>query len=131
MLAIVRYFVIIVGSTVPVSLGAWGQTTQSVFIGQWRGSWDGVSASTLDVTNVTETGAAYGVYTFRGRPFKFFAEIANHTLSWGDPVDGIGFEFTLQQNGRLRGERFDHGSHAGDIIMSKAKKSDQWSQWEI
>jgi hypothetical protein len=111
--------VIIAGSAVLISLGAWAQSAQSAFIGKWSGSWGGVNASTLDVTSVTEAGVARGVYTFRDTSSKFFAKIANGTLSWGDPVGGIFFEFTLLSNGKLHGERYDHGSQAGDVTMTK------------
>jgi hypothetical protein len=114
-----KHLVTIAGSAVLISLGAWAQSAQSAFIGKWSGSWGGVNASTLDVMSVTEAGVARGVYTFQDASSKFFAKIANGTLSWGDPVDGIGFEFTLQPDGKLHGERYDHGNQRGDVIMTK------------
>jgi len=114
-----RHLVIIAGSAMLISLGAWAQSAQSAFIGKWSGSWGGVNASILDVTSVTEAGIARGAYTFRDVSSKFFAKIANGTLSWGDPVGGIGFEFTLLPDGKLHGERYDHGSQAGDVTMTK------------
>jgi hypothetical protein len=114
-----RRFVIITTLAVLISLGASAQSAESAFIGKWSGSWGGVNASTLDVMSVTEAGVARGVYTFRGASWKFLAKIANGTLSWGDPVGGIHFEFTLLPNGKLHGERYDHGSQAGDVTMTK------------
>jgi hypothetical protein len=126
-----RHFVTITGSAVLISLGGWAQSTlsmQSTFIGKWSGSWGGVNASTLEVTSVTERGVARGVYTFRDRSWKFFAKIAQGTLSWGDQVAGIGFEFTLLPNGQLHGERYDHGSQAGDVTMTKEQRPTQLPQ---
>jgi hypothetical protein len=114
-----RHLVIITVLAMLISPGAWAQSAQSAFVGKWSGSWGGVNASTLDVTSVTEAGVARGVYTFRDRSSKFFAKIGNCTLSWGDPVAGIGFEFTLLPNGKLHGERYDHGNQAGDVTMAK------------
>jgi hypothetical protein len=114
-----KHLVIIAVSAVLMSLGAWAQSAQSEFVGKWSGSWGGVNASTLDVTSVTEAGIARGVYTFRDASWKFIAKISNGALSWGEPVGGIGFEFTLLPNGKLHGERYDHGGQAGDVIMTK------------
>jgi hypothetical protein len=114
-----RYIVLIAGLAALISLGAWAQSAQSAFIGKWGGSWGGVNASTLEVMSVTEAGVAHGVYTFHDASSKFFAKIANGTLSWGDPVGGIGFQFTLLPNGKLHGERYDHGGQAGDVTMTR------------
>ena len=114
-----KHLVVIAVSAVLMSLGAWAQSAQSEFVGKWSGSWGGVNAGTLDVTSVTEAGIARGVYTFRDASWKFMAKISNGTLSWGEPVGGIGFEFTLLPNGKLHGERYDHGGQAGDVVMTK------------
>ncbi len=111
-----RRLLIIAGSAVLMPSGAWAQ---SPFIGTWSGSWGGVNESALEVTGVTEAGVARGVYTFRDVSSKFIAKIENGRLSWGDPVNGIGFEFTLLPDGKLHGERYDHGSQAGDVSMTK------------
>lgn len=50
-------------------------------------------------------------------------EVHGENLQWhaklGEPVGGIGFEFTLLPNGKLHGERYDHGGQAGDVVMTK------------
>jgi len=111
-----RRFVITAGSAMLLSARAWAQ---SPFIGKWGGSRGGVNDSTLELITVTEAGVARGVYTFRDTSSKFIAKIENGKLSWGDPVNGVGFEFTLLPDGRLHGERYDHGSQAGDVTMTK------------
>jgi hypothetical protein len=111
--------IVLAGSAIAISLAAWAQPSRSVFAGKWSGSWGGVSDSTLDVVSVTHTGVAHGVYTFRDQSSKFYAQVNKDKLTWGDLLHGIGFEFTLLPDGKLHGERYDHGAQAGEITMTK------------
>jgi hypothetical protein len=96
------------------------------FIGKWGGNWESGLPSNLIVESVTASGEARGIYAWGTSPvvpasgaIKFRAKIQGEKLSWGDPVNGIGFEFTMQSDGKLRGERYDHGGQAGRVTMTK------------
>ena len=114
-----RRLMIFASSAISLPLRTWAQPAQSPFMGKWSGEWGGVNASTLDVTSATEPGVVRGVYTFRNASWKFIAKVEKATLSWGNATGGIGFEFTLLPDGKLHGERYDHGSQAGDVTMTK------------
>jgi hypothetical protein len=96
------------------------------FIGKWGGYWGGVLASNLYVEDVTPSGDARGVYAWgtsdivkASGAIKFRARIKNDVLSWGDVQRGIGFEFRVTPEGKLKGDRFNHGGQAGAVVMSK------------
>ena len=50
---------------------------------------------------------------------KIRARIQGDVLSWGDATGGIGFEFKVTPDGKLKGERYNHGAQDGAIVMSK------------
>jgi len=55
---------------------------------------------------------APGAINFRGR-------IEGDVLSWGDATGGIGFEFKVTPDGKLKGERFNRGAQQGAVVMSR------------
>lgn len=106
------------GSNVPPGLAA--------FAGKWGGYWDGTLPSNLIVESVDETGQVHVVYVWgtdsrvpNPGAAKIRAKIVNGKLSWGDPTNGVGFEFKLRPDGKLDGERYNHGSQQGAVTMTK------------
>jgi hypothetical protein len=98
----------------------------AAFVGKWGGYWGGELASNVYVVSVTSSGGARGVYAwgisnlvkFPGA-INFRARIEDDTLSWGDVTEGIGFEFKVTPDGKLKGERYNHGAQQGAVVMSK------------
>ncbi len=98
----------------------------AVFVGKWGGYWGGELASNVYVASVTPSGGARGVYAWGISDFvkapgaiNFRARIEGEILSWGDVTGGIGFEFKLTPDGKLKGERYNHGTQQGAIVMRK------------
>jgi hypothetical protein len=98
----------------------------AVFVGKWGGYWGGELASNLYVVSVTPSGGARGVYAWgisslvkTPGAINFRARIEGNILSWGDVTGGIGFEFKVTPDGKLKGERYDHGARRGAVVMSK------------
>jgi len=98
----------------------------AVFVGKWGGHWGGELASNVYVVSVTPSGRARGVYAWgisnlvkTPGAINFRARIEGDILSWGDVMEGIGFEFKVTPDGKLKGERYDHGAQRGAIVMSK------------
>jgi hypothetical protein len=98
----------------------------AIFVGKWGGHWGGELASNLYVVSVTPSGGASGVYAWgisnlipTPGAIKFRARIEGDVLSWGDVTDGIGFEFKMMPDGKLKGERYNHGGQQGAVVMSK------------
>jgi hypothetical protein len=98
----------------------------AVFIGKWSGYWGGELASNVYVVSVTPSGSARGVYAWgisnlvkTPGAINFRARIEGDILSWGDVTGGIGFEFKVTPDGKLKGERYNHGTQQGAVVMSK------------
>lgn len=98
----------------------------AVFVGKWGGYWGGELASNVYVTSVTPSGDARGVYAWgisnlvkTAGAINFRARIEGDILSWGDITGGIGFEFKVTPDGKLKGERYNHGGQQGAVVMSK------------
>ena len=98
----------------------------AVFVGKWGGYWGGELASNVYIENVTPNGVAGGVYAWgkskvvrTSGAIKIRARIQGDVLSWGDTTGGIGFEFKVTPDGKLKGERYNHGAQDGAIVMSK------------
>jgi hypothetical protein len=98
----------------------------AVFVGKWGGYWGGELASNVYVESVTPAGGARGVYAWGTSnlvktpgAINFRARIEGDVLSWGDVMGGIGFEFKVTPDGKLKGERYDHGAQRGAVVMSK------------
>jgi Glyoxalase superfamily protein len=98
----------------------------AVFVGKWGGYWGGELASNLYVVSVTPSGGARGVYAWgisnlvkTPGAINFRARIEGDILSWGDVMEGVGFEFKVTPDGKLKGERYDHGAQRGAVVMSK------------
>jgi DNA-binding winged helix-turn-helix (wHTH) protein len=102
------------------------------FIGGWGGYWGGVLPSNFVVMSVTPNGefrAVYGWGTSDQVPqirsagsVNIMGRVTGDELGWGDPYQGVSFKFTLQPDGTLHGERWDHGVQAGSIIMKKSTR---------
>jgi hypothetical protein len=102
------------------------QTEYSAFFGKWGGYWGDKNPSNLIVESVTYLGDVRAIYLFAlakeeksPKIWKVRARIEKNTLSWGDPQRGIGFEFRITADGKLKGERFERGFQAGGIVMVK------------
>ena len=98
----------------------------AAFVGKWGGYWGGELASNVYVASVTPTGDVRGVYAWgksnlieNPGAINFRARIKGDILCWGDGAEGIGFEFKLTPDGKLKGERYNHGAQQGAVIMSK------------
>lgn len=98
----------------------------AVFVGKWGGYWGGELASNVYIVSVTPSGDAPGVYTWgisnlvkTPGAINFRARIEGDILSWGDVTEGIGFEFKVTPDGKLKGERYNHGAQQGAVVMSK------------
>jgi hypothetical protein len=98
----------------------------AVFVGKWGGYWGGELASNIYVESVTPSGGARGVYAWgvsdlvkTPGAINFRARIEGDILSWGDVTGGIGFEFKVVPDGKLKGERYNHGAQQGAVVMSK------------
>lgn len=98
----------------------------AVFVGKWGGYWGGELASNVYVVSVTPSGGARGVYAWgishlvkTPGAINFRARIEGDVLSWGDVTGGIGFEFRVTPDGKLKGERYNHGAQQGAVVMSK------------
>jgi Glyoxalase superfamily protein len=98
----------------------------AVFVGKWGGYWGGELASNVYVLSVTPSGDARGVYAWgisnlvkTPGAINFRARIEEDILSWGDVTEGIGFEFKVTPDGKLKGERYNHGAQQGAVVMSK------------
>jgi hypothetical protein len=98
----------------------------AVFVGKWGGHWGGELASNVYVTSVTATGDARGVYAWGRSNFvetpgavNFRGRIKGDLLCWGNAADGVGFEFKVTSDGKLQGERYNHGTQQGAVFMSK------------
>jgi len=101
----------------------------AAFIGKWGGYWGGELASNLYVLSVSSSGDARGVYAWdisdlvkTSGAINFRAQIEGGILSWGDVTGGIGFEFCVMPDGRLKGERYNRGAQQGAVVMSKMGK---------
>jgi hypothetical protein len=98
----------------------------TAFVGKWGGYWGSELESNVYVVSVTPSGGARGVYAwgtsnlvkFPGA-INFRARIEGDILYWGDVTGGIGFEFKLTPDGKLKGERYNHGAQQGSVVMSK------------
>jgi Glyoxalase superfamily protein len=98
----------------------------AVFVGKWGGSWGGELASNVYVAGVTPTGDVRGAYAWGTSTFveargsiNFRGRIKGGILYWGNAADGIGFEFKVTPDGRLQGERFNHGTQQGAVVMNR------------
>jgi hypothetical protein len=98
----------------------------AAFVGKWGGYWGGELASNVFVESVTPSGSARGVYAWGKSKLvntpgtiNFRARIEGDVLSWGDVTGGIGFEFKVTPDGKLKGERYNHGAQQGSVVMSK------------
>ena|SRR5581483_5207856 len=98
----------------------------AAFVGKWGGFWGGELASNVYVVSVTASGDARGVYAWGTSnlvmapgAINFRARIEGDILSWGDVTQGIGFEFKVTPDGKLKGERYNHGVQQGAVVMSK------------
>jgi hypothetical protein len=98
----------------------------AAFVGKWGGKWGGELASNVYVASVTPSGTARGVYAWgmsnlvpTPGAVNFRARIEGEILSWGDVTGGIGFEFKVTPDGKLKGERYDHGTQRGAVVMSR------------
>ena len=98
----------------------------AVFVGKWSGYWGGELASNVYVVSVTPSGGARGVYAWgisnlikTPGAINFRARIEGDILSWGDIMGGVGFEFKMTHDGKLKGERYNHGGQQGAVVMSK------------
>ena len=98
----------------------------AVFVGKWGGYWGGELASNVYVVSVTPSGEARGVYIWgisnlvkAPGAINFRARIEGDILSLGDVTEGIGFEFKVTPDGKLKGERYNHGAQQGVVVMSK------------
>ena len=98
----------------------------AAFVGKWGGYWGGELASNVYVESVTLSGGARGVYAWGKSKLintpgtiNFRARIEGGVLSWGDVTGGIGFEFKVTPDGKLKGERYNHGAQQGSVVMSK------------
>jgi hypothetical protein len=98
----------------------------AVFVGKWGGYGGGELASNVYVVSVTPSGDVRGVYTWgisnlvkTPGAINFRARIEGDILSWGDVTKGIGFEFKVMPDGKLKGERYNHGAQQGAVVMSK------------
>jgi Glyoxalase superfamily protein len=98
----------------------------AIFVGKWGGYWGGELASNLYVVSVTPSGSARGVYAWgisdlvkTPGAINFRARIEGEILTWGDVTQGIGFEFKVTPDGKLKGQRFHHGGQQGAVVMSK------------
>jgi hypothetical protein len=96
------------------------------FVGKWGGYWGLTLPSYLYVETINESGAASVVYAWGTNQsvntpgaVKVRAKVENGVLSWGDPVNGIGFEFKLQPDGKLHGERYNKTALQGVVTISK------------
>jgi len=90
------------------------------------GYWGGELESNVYVVSVTSSGGARGVYAWGisnlvkvPGAVNFRARIEGGILSWGDVTGGIGFEFKVTPDGKLKGERYNHGAQQGAVVMSK------------
>ena len=95
-------------------------------VGKWSGYWGGELASNVYVVSVTPSGGARGVYAWgisnlikTPGAINFRARIEGDILSWGDIMGGVGFEFKMTHDGKLKGERYNHGGQQGAVVMSK------------
>lgn len=98
----------------------------AAFVGKWGGYWGGELASNVYVTNITPAGDASGVYAWGTSSFvetpgaiNFRARMKGESLCWGDFAEGIGFEFKVMPDGKLKCERYNHGAQQGDVVMSR------------
>ncbi len=98
----------------------------AVFVGKWAGYWGGELASNVYVVSVTPSGDARGVYTWgisnlvkTPGAINFRARIEGDVLSWGDVAEGVGFEFKVTPDGKLKGERYNRGAQQGAVVMSR------------
>jgi hypothetical protein len=98
----------------------------AVFVGTWGGYWGGELASNVHVVSVSPAGDARGVYAWGVSDFvitpgaiNFRARIEGDVLSWGDAAGGIGFEFKVTPDGKLKGERYNQGAQQGAVVMSR------------
>ena len=98
----------------------------AAFVGKWGGYWGGELASNVYVVGVTAAGDARGVYAWGISNFvmapgaiNFRGRIEGDVLSWGDATGGIGFEFKVTPDGKLKGERFNRGAQQGAVVMSR------------
>jgi hypothetical protein len=98
----------------------------AAFVGKWGGYWGGELASNVYVVSVTPSGGARGVYAWgisdlikTPGAINFRARIQGDILSWGDVMEGIGFEFKVTPDGKLKGERYNHGGQQGAVVMGK------------
>jgi hypothetical protein len=101
----------------------------AVFVGKWGGYWGGELASNVYVTSVTPTGDVRGVYAWGISSFvqahgavNFRGRIKGDLLCWGNAEEGIGFEFKVTSDGKLKGERYNHGTQQGTVVMTKMGK---------
>jgi hypothetical protein len=98
----------------------------AVFVGKWGGYWGGELASNVYVAGVTPSGVARGVYAWgisslieTPGSINFRARIEGEVLTWGDVTGGIGFEFKMTPDGKLKGERYNRGAQQGAVVMSR------------
>jgi hypothetical protein len=115
------------GITIDIQTPSFDVPSQyAVFVGKWGGYWGGVLASNVYIESVTPNGVARGVYAWGKSKLvkapgatKIRARIEGEILSWGDATRSIGFEFKVTPDGKLKGERYNHGAQEGGIVMSK------------
>ena len=62
---------------------------------------------------------AYPILSRSPGAINFRARIEGDILSWGDIMGGVGFEFKMTHDGKLKGERYNHGGQQGAVVMSK------------
>jgi TIR domain len=96
------------------------------FVGKWGGYWGGILASNLVVTSMTPSGAFRAVYAWGttdqipvAGSVNVMGRVTGAKLSWGDPYRDVGLMFTLQPDGTLHGEYWNHGVQRGSVIMKK------------
>lgn len=96
------------------------------FVAKWGGYWGGTLASNLIVESMTEAGEWQAVYAWGTNQFvptpgtrNLIGQITEGKLTWGDPLHGIGFAFSVLSDGRLQGYRWDHGVETGSVIMTR------------
>jgi len=98
----------------------------AAFVGKWGGYWGGLLPSNLTVERVSASGQAEGVYQwgdhpsgrFRAGATKFRGKIDRGILGWGDTIR---FEFKIQPDGKLAGERYNEGTQAGWVSMERIR----------
>lgn len=101
---------------------------RAAFVGKWGGSLiigTAVKRRAINVIveSVTEAGDASVVFIwdkFNDQPAggrKLRGKIADGQLSWGNCTTGLCYQFKQTDEGKLAGERYDHGKKIAVVTM--------------